>query len=87
MAIKKDNVKKPKHYNRYKIQPLDFIMANNIPYCEANAIKYLCRWEHKHPTWEGKLEDLLKAREYIDRRIKQVEEIKRVDDIDPLQIV
>jgi hypothetical protein len=56
------------HYKDLKIQPIEFIHANNIPFCEANAIKYLCRWRNKN----GK-QDLLKARHYIDLLI-QLEE-------------
>lgn len=53
------------HYKDLKIQPIEFIHANNIPFCEANAIKYLCRHRNKN----GK-QDLLKARHYIDLLIK-----------------
>jgi hypothetical protein len=53
------------HYKDLKIQPIEFIHANNIPFCEANAIKYLCRWRTKN----GK-QDLLKARHYIDLLIE-----------------
>jgi hypothetical protein len=53
------------HYKDLKIQPIEFIHANNIPFCEANAIKYLCRWRNKN----GK-QDLLKARHYIDLLIE-----------------
>ena len=49
------------HYKEMKIQPLEFIMANNIPYCEANIIKYVCRYKSKNG-----LQDLLKARHYLD---------------------
>ena len=41
------------------------IHANNIPFCEANAIKYLCRWRSKNG-----IEDLKKARHYIDLLIE-----------------
>lgn len=58
----------PKHYNEYKIQPIEFIMANNIPFCEANAIKYLLRWRTKNG-----LEDLKKAKQYIDFLINEQE--------------
>ena len=44
------------HYKAYKIQPIEFAMANNLNYCQANAIKYICRYRDKN----GK-EDLLKA--------------------------
>ena len=53
------------HYKEFKIQPVEFIHANNIPYCEANAIKYLCRWKTK-----GGVQDLLKAKHYIDLLIQ-----------------
>lgn len=53
------------HYKDLKIQPIEFIHANNIPFCEANAIKYLCRWRSKN----GK-QDLEKAKHYIDLLIK-----------------
>lgn len=53
------------HYKGFKIQPIEFIHANSIPFCEANVIKYLCRWRNKN----GK-EDLHKARHYIDLLIQ-----------------
>lgn len=53
------------HYKKYGIQPVEFIMANDIPFCEGNAIKYLVRWRDK-----GGVSDLLKARHYIDLLIE-----------------
>lgn len=61
-----ESVKKPPHYFRYKIEPITFIMQNEVPYAEANAIKYLMRWRYKHDTKEKRLEDLRKAKQYID---------------------
>ena len=49
------------HYKEMKIQPVEFIHANNIGFCEATAIKYLCRWRKK-----GGIEDLKKAKHFID---------------------
>lgn len=49
------------HYKGFAIQPVEFLTKNDIPWCEANAIKYLCR----HRMKNGK-EDVLKARHYID---------------------
>lgn len=37
-----------KHYKKCKIQPIEFIHANNIPFMEANCIKYLCRHKDKN---------------------------------------
>ena len=60
-----DKVKQPPHYFRFKIEPT-FIMQNDIPYAEGNAIKYICRWRWKHKTKEAQIEDLKKAKQYID---------------------
>ena len=51
----------PKHYNKHKIQPINFILALGLGFCEGNIIKYICRYKDK-----GGKEDLLKARKYID---------------------
>jgi len=53
------------HYKSLPIQPIEFIHANNIPFCEANAIKYLCRWRNKNG-----LADLEKAKHYIELLIE-----------------
>ena len=53
------------HYKQLVIQPWDFIVANEIPFLEGNAIKYLVRWREK-----GGLEDLRKARHYVDKLIE-----------------
>ena len=44
------------HYNEYTIQPIEYAMANNLDYCQANAIKYITRFRDKNG-----LEDLKKA--------------------------
>lgn len=53
------------HYKQMPIQPVEFIHANSIPYCEANAIKYLCRWRNKNG-----IDDLRKAVHYIELLIE-----------------
>lgn len=55
----------PEHY-KSKIQPVDFIVANDIPFIEGNIIKYVCRHREK-----GRVNDLLKAAHYLDMLIKQ----------------
>ena len=35
-----DNIKDPKHYAMWKIQPVKFIVENEIPYAEGNKIYY-----------------------------------------------
>ncbi len=49
-----------KHYKQFKIQPVEFIHANDIPYIEGCAIKYICRHKEKN----GK-EDIQKAIHYL----------------------
>ena len=66
-----DIIKNPPHYFRFKIEPITFIMQNEIPYAEGNAIKYICRWRHKHKTKEEQLGDLKKAKQYINLLIEQ----------------
>lgn len=66
-----DIIKHPPHYFRFKIEPITFIMQNEIPYAEGNAIKYICRWRYKHDTKEAQIEDLKKAKQYIDLLIEQ----------------
>jgi hypothetical protein len=58
----------PDHYQQYAIQPIDFIMLNNLPFWMANVIKYIMREERKNG-----IEDLKKAKKYIDFRINQLE--------------
>ena len=55
------------HYNRYKIQPAEFINKNNLLFAEGNAIKYIMRHPHKG---SGK-EDLEKAIHYIEMIIER----------------
>ena len=49
------------HYKNMAIQPIEYIMQNNLGYCEANIVKYVSRWKDKNGV-----EDLKKARHYID---------------------
>lgn len=57
-----------KHYQEMKIDVIDFCHINNIPFNEGSAIKYLCRWRKKNGV-----EDLKKARNFIDRIIEKEE--------------
>ncbi len=49
------------HYKGMKIQPSEFIEANELSWCEGNAVKYICRHKMK-----GKRDDLLKAIHYLE---------------------
>ena len=56
------------HYKAMAIQPVEYILENGIGYCEGNVIKYVSRWRDK-----GGLEDLRKARHYLDLLIESEE--------------
>tara|TARA_R110000868_G_scaffold410436_1_gene698446 strand:+ start:516 stop:1034 length:519 start_codon:yes stop_codon:yes gene_type:complete len=64
----------PKHYD-LTIQPIDYIIANNLNFAEGNIIKYITRYKHitRYKQKNGK-EDLLKARYYLDLLIKETGE-------------
>ena len=59
------------HYKKLKIQPAEYIHANNLGYFEGNVIKYVTRWRDK-----GGKADLEKAKHYIDLLI-QLEGVER----------
>jgi len=65
---KVDNVN-PKHYTSMAISPIEYIKANEIPWNEANAIKYISR----HSMKNG-IEDLEKAIWYIKDLIATLKE-------------
>ena len=71
-----DNVNSPKHYalDGLNIEAIDVIRSVLGPdkfqgYCRGNVIKYLLRAEHKNG-----LEDLKKARVYLNWEIESAEE-------------
>lgn len=49
------------HYEDMKIQPIEFILENNLSFLEGNILKYICRYKSKNG-----LQDLLKAKHYLD---------------------
>tara|TARA_R100000482_G_C5032975_1_gene104902 strand:+ start:19 stop:303 length:285 start_codon:yes stop_codon:yes gene_type:complete len=49
------------HYKNFKIQPIEFITANNLSFIQASIIKYICRYDKKN----GK-EDIDKAIHYCE---------------------
>jgi hypothetical protein len=53
------------HYKTKAIQPWDYIVSNELGYLEGNIVKYVSRWRDK-----GGLEDLQKARHYLDKLIE-----------------
>lgn len=66
-----DPVNRPSHYTDGKIEVIDFIEDKKLGFCLGNVIKYIARAGKKDPTKE--IEDLKKAKWYIERRIKELE--------------
>lgn len=66
-----ENAVEPSHYTDLKISPLEYITKNEgeFTWCIANVIKYVSRYKRKNG-----LEDLKKARWYLDYQIKLEEE-------------
>ncbi len=56
------------HYKNKKIQPIEFIQANKLNFCEGSVIKYVTRYKEK-----GGVEDLKKAKHYIEILIEGME--------------
>ena len=64
--LEKEEVTNPKHYNERKMEPLDYIIANELDFLEGNIIKYITRY-----TYKGGVNDLLKARTYLEKIIER----------------
>lgn len=67
-AVAADAVVKPSHYTKWKIEPINFIMRNDMPFWMGNVVKYCMRADDKNGV-----EDLRKAIRYIEFRIRQLE--------------
>lgn len=64
---KNDPVNHPSHYCSGKIEVIDFIEDQDLPYHLGNAMKYICRAGKKDPA--KTVEDLEKADWYLRRYI------------------
>jgi hypothetical protein len=67
-----ENVQHPSYYNTGNIEVIDYIEDNQWAegFCLGNAIKYISRAGKKDPA--KKIEDLSKARWYLDRYIQHL---------------
>lgn len=61
-----DKINHPAHYNQGAIQPIDYIEANDLNFCEGNVVKYVTRYRNKNGV-----EDLKKAKWYLERLIAE----------------
>lgn len=71
-AVKPDAVNLPQHYARFKIEPVRFICENGLNFFQGNAVKYICRAEHKNGD-----EDIRKAIRYLEMWLRKREDERR----------
>ena len=57
-----------KHYKNLPIQPIEYIFKNGLGFAEGNVVKYVTRYSQK-----GGVDDLKKARHYLDLLIEHIE--------------
>lgn len=62
-----NNIDHPQHYNQ-GIEPIDIIESWDLNFSLGNAIKYILRAPYKN----NELEDLEKAKWYLEREIKRL---------------
>lgn len=71
-----DDIYQPSHYSRYRIEPITFIMVNDLPFHVGNIIKYACRAGYKlYPECDGvqsEIKDLEKVRRYAEMQINKL---------------
>ena len=78
MMTKNNPVTHPSHYTSGKIEVIDFITDQELDFCLGNVVKYISRAGKKEEEgktiFEKTVEDLKKARFYLDYKIKLLEE-------------
>ena len=70
-----DPVNHPSHYTDGGIETLDFIVAKKLDFFLGQVCKYISRAGKKDPA--KKLEDLKKARFYLERKIELLEKAEK----------
>ena len=68
------------HYKSLLIQPIEYILANNLGWCEGNAIKYITRYKMK-----GQGKDIEKAIHYLQILLERISdaELERINAKEP----
>lgn len=71
-----DIINRPKHYTRWVIEPITFIMRNKMEFWRGNIIKYAARAGEKEYDGMDKVQseitDLEKVRRYAEMRINEL---------------
>ena len=72
-----DHPSDPAHYNTLPVEPIEFIMLNDMEFWRGNIIKYASRAGFKG----NEIDDLYKIIRYAQFRINQIEGRKPQDDV------
>ena len=71
-------VVKPSHYERWNIEPVTFIMTNDMEFWRGNIIKYVARAGFKQygdlSSAHSEIIDLQKSIRYAEMRINQLQQ-------------
>jgi hypothetical protein len=68
-----DKVKHPDHYNKGKIEVIDFILDQTLDFYRGNIVKYISR--HR---WKNGKEDVEKALFYTEYLLENINDIPRI---------
>ena len=74
----REKVNHPKHYNKGKIEVIDAIADWKLEFCAGNVVKYVARHKYKGSP----IEDLKKARWYLEYEILRLENEKKDQETD-----
>jgi len=77
MAKKRELIEQPPHYEAFNIEPVSFIMKNNLSFWKGNVIKYVMRaglktYDNQDKN-QSEITDLSKAIRYCEMRINELE--------------
>ncbi len=70
-----DNINHPPHYTATAVEPINVIEAWELGFCLGNTVKYIARCGRKGGD-EKRLEDLEKARWYLNREIERLKQLQ-----------
>lgn len=76
-----DIINHPSHYNTGSIEVYDFIESQQLNFARGNVVKYVSRAGRKQTTGksieESAIEDLKKAKWYLEKEIARYENFSR----------
>lgn len=83
MSNDENIVVKPSHYERWNIEPVTFIMVNDMEFWRGNIIKYASRAGFKQygelSSADSEMIDLQKVIRYAEMRINQLQQKEITD--------